>query len=62
MMGFQSAPAQLFHDFCLTACGSRADDAHAHHWLLHGHPLGAAQCEEVHLDMAYRWFCRLSRR
>ncbi len=39
---------------------SGADDPDAHHRLLHGHPIRAAAVrDEVHLNRAYRWFCRL---
>jgi transposase len=27
--------------------------------LLHGHRSERQHCEEVHLNLAYRWFCRL---
>jgi transposase len=94
MMGFQTAPAQLFYDFCLD------DHVPADHLLRHidrfldlesvrtalkpfyssigrpsvdpelmmrmlivGYCMGLRSerrlCEEVHLNLAYRWFCRL---
>ena len=31
----------------------------ADHRLLLRHPLGRRLCEEVHLNLGYRWFCRL---
>ena len=37
-----------------------ADDPHADHRLLLRHPSERRLCEEVHLNLAYRWFCRLA--
>src|SRR5438067_3632158 len=36
-----------------------AADSHADRRLLLCYPLEAGLCEEVHLNLAYRWFCRL---
>src|SRR5262249_12908529 len=38
---------------------SGAAYSHADRWLLLRHPLGGRLCEEVHLNLAYRWFCGL---
>ena len=38
---------------------SRADDADADCWLLIGIRSERRLCDEVHLNLAYRWFCRL---
>jgi hypothetical protein len=37
----------------------RATDSHADRRLLLRHPLERCLCEEVPLNLAYRWFCRL---
>ena len=39
---------------------SGADDPDAHRRLRVRHPLGAALCREVQVNLAYRWFCGLS--
>ncbi len=94
MMGCQTAPAQLFYDFCLDdhvpadhllrgidrhldLDGVRArlkpfysgtgrpsvDPELMMRMLIIGYCMGIRSerrlCEEVHLNLAYRWFCRL---
>jgi transposase len=94
MMGFQTAPAQLFYDFCLddhvpadhllrridrfldlesvrsalkpfySTIGRPAVDPELMmRMLIVGYCMGLRSerrlCEEVHLNLAYRWFCRL---
>ena len=39
---------------------SGAHDPDAHRRLRVRHPLGAALCREVQVNLAYRWFCGLS--
>ena len=38
---------------------ARADDPDAHRWVLLRIRSERRLCEEVHLNLAYRWFCRL---
>src|SRR5437868_391420 len=94
MMGMQTAPAQLFYDFCLEdhipddhllrridrfidlsdarqklkafycSIGRPSIDPELMiRMLIVGYCLGIRSerrlCEEVHLNLAYRWFCRL---
>jgi len=94
MMGFQTAPAQLFYDFCLddhvpadhllrridrfldlesvrtalkpfySSIGRPSVDPELMmRMLIVGYCMGLRSerrlCEEVHLNLAYRWFCRL---
>ena len=94
MMGTQSAPEQLFYDFCLEdhvpddhllrridrfidlsdarqklkafycSIGRPSIDPELMiRMLIVGYCLGIRSerrlCEEVHLNLAYRWFCRL---
>jgi transposase len=94
MMGFQTAPAQLFYDFCLddyvpadhllrridrfldlesvrtalkpfySSIGRPSVDPELMmRMLITGYCFGIRSerrlCEEVHLNLAYRWFCRL---
>src|SRR5215207_8758006 len=94
MMGFQTAPAQLFYDFCLddhvpadhllrridrfldlesvrtalkpfySSIGRPSVDPELMmRMLVVGYCMGLRSerrlCGEVHLNLAYRWFCRL---
>jgi transposase len=94
MMGCQTAPAQLFYDFCLddhvpaehllrgidrhleldsvrahlkpfySATGRPSIDPELMmRMLIIGYSMGIRSerrlCEEVHLNVAYRWFCHL---
>jgi transposase len=94
MMGMQTAPAQLFYDFCLddhipddhllrridqfldlarvrtelkpfysTIGRPSIDPELMMRMLIVGYCMGIRSerrlCEEVHLNLAYRWFCRL---
>ena len=94
MMGIQSAPPQLFYDFCLDdhvpqdhllrridrfvdlelvreelrpfycSIGRPSIDPELMmRMLIVGYAMGIRSerrlCEEVHLNLAYRWFCRL---
>jgi transposase len=85
MMGMQTAPAQLFYDFCLDgspasthrpisrsregAHGIKAiwrpsiDPELMMRMLIVGYCMGIRSerrlCDEIHLNLAYRWFCRL---
>lgn len=94
MMGMQTAPAQLFYDFCLddhipddhllrridqfldlarvrtelkpfysTIGRPSIDPELTMRMLIVGYCMGIRSerrlCEEVHLNLAYRWFCRL---
>lgn len=94
MMGCQTAPAQLFYDFCLddhvpadhllrgidrhleldsvraqlkpfysTTGRPSVDPELMMRMLIIGYSMGIRSerrlCEEVHLNLAYRWFCRL---
>lgn len=94
MMGCQTAPAQLFHDFCLddhvpaehllrgidrhleldsvraqlklfysTTGRPSIDPELMMRMLIIGYSMGIRSerrlCEEVHLNLAYRWFCHL---
>jgi transposase len=94
MMGFQTAPTQLFYDFCLddhvpadhllrridhfldlesvrtalkpfySSIGRPSIDPELMmRMLIVGYCMGLRSerrlCEEVHLNLAYRWFCRL---
>ena len=65
MMGFQGTSARLFYDFCLVItclpiiyCS--IDPELMIRMLIVGYCMGIRSerrlCEEVHLNLAYRWF------
>jgi len=66
MMGFQSAPEQLFYDFCLEDhvppdhMLRRIDPELMIRMLIVGYCFAIRSerrlCEEMHLNLAYRWF------